>query len=75
MEQRKNPALVQEARYEPAIVIPLKQEASLLDWLKANNRLIPREPIETEKIKAEDDLDVLMDGEDDDFDDDTDDED
>lgn len=75
MEQRKNPALVQEARYEPAIVIPLKQEASLLDWLKANNRLIPREPVETEKVKAEDDLDVLMDGEDDDFEDDTDDED
>lgn len=75
MEQRKNPALVQEARYEPAIVIPLKQEASLLDWLKANNRLIPREPVETEKVKAEDDLDVLMDGEEDDFEDDTDDED
>lgn len=71
-KERKNPALVQEPRYEPAIVIPLKQEASLLDWLKANNRLIPREPVETEKIKAEDDLDVLMDGEDD-FDEDGDD--
>ncbi|HEY9770997.1 MAG TPA: DUF3134 domain-containing protein [Coleofasciculaceae cyanobacterium] len=71
--ENKNPALVQEPRYEPAIVIPLKQEASLLDWLKANNRLIPRETIETEKVKAEDDLDVLMDGEDDDFIDDTDD--
>lgn len=68
MEQNKNPALVQEARYEPAIVIPLKQEASLLDWLKANNRLIPREVIaEPEKVKSDDDLDVLMDGEDDDF--------
>ena len=65
--ERKNPALVQEARYEPAIVIPLKQEASLLDWLKANNRLIPREPMETVKVKAEDDLEVLMDGDDDDF--------
>lgn len=67
MEPKKNPALVQEPRYEPAIVIPLKQEASLLDWLKANNRLIPRETVETEKVKAEDDLDVLMDGEDNDF--------
>ncbi len=68
--ERKNPALVQEPRYEPAIVIPLKQEASLIDWLKANNRLIPREPVEetTEKIKADDDLDILMDGDDDDFD-------
>ncbi|MEM7595929.1 MAG: DUF3134 domain-containing protein [Cyanobacteria bacterium P01_A01_bin.83] len=71
--ERKNPALVQEPRYEPAIVIPLKQEASLLDWLKANNRLIPREPVETEKVKSDDDLDVLMDGDDDDFDDDPDD--
>ena len=65
--ERKNPALIQEPRYEPAIVIPLKQEASLLDWLKANNRLIPREATEIDKIKADDDLDVLMDGEDDDF--------
>ena len=65
----KNPALVQEPRYEPAIVIPLKQEASLLDWLKASNRLIPREPVEVEKekVKSDDDLDVLMDGDDDDF--------
>ena len=70
--ERKNPALVQEPRYEPAIVIPLKQEASLLDWLKANNRLIPRESTEIDKVKADDDLDVLMDGEDDDFDDDPD---
>jgi Protein of unknown function (DUF3134) len=65
--EHKNPALVQEPRYEPAIVIPLKQEASLLDWLKASNRLIPREPVEVEKLKAEDDLDVLMDGEEEDF--------
>lgn len=71
--ERKNPALVQEPRYEPAIVIPLKQEASLLDWLKANDRLIPRESIEPEKIKADDDLEVLMDAEDDDFVDDADD--
>ncbi len=70
--EHKNPALVQEPRYEPAIVIPLKQEASLLDWLKANNRLIPREPLETEKVKTEDDLDILMDGDEEDFDDDDD---
>lgn len=64
----KNPALVQEPRYEPAIVIPLKQEASLLDWLKASNRLIPREVVEVEKTKAsDDDLDVLMDGDDEEF--------
>lgn len=64
----KNPALSQEPRYEPAIVIPLKQEASLLDWLEANNRLLPREPQEKEKTDAPDDMDELLDGEDD-FDD------
>ena len=69
----KNPALVQEPRYEPAIVIPIKREASLIDWLKANNRLIPRETVEVvEKVKTDDDLDVLMDGDDDDFVDDDD---
>ncbi len=70
----KNPALVQEPRYEPAIVIPLKQEASLLDWLKANNRIIARETVdEVDTIKAEDDLEALMDSDDDDFVDDDDD--
>ncbi len=61
----KNPALLQEARYEPAIVIPLKQEASLLDWLKASGRLIPREPVERENLSSEDDLEALIDNEDD----------
>lgn len=73
---KKNPALVQEPRYEPAIVIPLKQEASLLDWLKANDRLIAREPSEQVAIvSTEDDLELesLMDTDDDDDDfDDTD---
>lgn len=64
----KNPALLQEARYEPAIVIPLKQEASLLDWLKASGRLIPRESLEKENLSSEDDLEALIDNEDD-FDD------
>jgi hypothetical protein len=61
----KNPALVQEPRYEPAVVIPLKQEASLLDWLKASNRLIAREPVERDNYNSEDDLEALMDNEED----------
>lgn len=64
--KNKNPALSQEPRYEPAIVIPLKQEASLLDWLESNNRLLPREPQEEkEKVEAQDDMEELLDGEDD----------
>ena len=74
----KNPALSQEPRYEPAIVIPLKQESSLLDWLKANDRLIPREPAERDNLDAaQDDVSELLsddfDDDDDDFDDDDDD--
>ena len=74
MSDPKNPALSQEPRYEPAIVIPLKQEASMLDWLKANNRLILREVQEKDSRDAPDDVDELLDsddfGEDDDLDED-----
>jgi len=65
MSDSKNPALSQEPRYEPAIVIPLKQEASLLDWLRANNRLIPRESQEKEPVDGPDDVDELLDNEED----------
>ena len=65
MSDPKNPALSQEPRYEPAIVIPLKQEASMLDWLKANNRLILREVQEKDSRDAPDDVDELLDSEDD----------
>ena len=69
----KNPALTQEVRYEPASVIPLKQESSLIDWLRSNNRLIPREPQEKASVNDSDDpeIDELMDGEED-FDEDDD---
>jgi len=46
-----NPSLRQEPRYEPATVIPLKQDTSLLDWLEQNNRLMPRESLESENEK------------------------
>ena len=65
MSDHKNPALSQEPRYEPAIVIPLKQEASMLDWLKANNRLILREVQEKDSLEASEDVDELLDSEDD----------
>lgn len=69
----KNPALTQELRYEPATVIPLKQESSLIDWLKANNRLIPREVKEKESVRDSEDpeIDELM-GNEDDFEEDDD---
>ena len=72
MEEINNPALSQEARFEPAIVIPLKQKASLLDWLESNNRLIPRErEPEIEKkssSSSQDDVEELLDNDDYDMD-------
>ena len=38
-----NPSLRQESRHEPADVIPLNQETSLLDWLANTGRLIARD--------------------------------
>ncbi|NCO75106.1 MAG: DUF3134 domain-containing protein [Cyanobacteria bacterium] len=71
----KNPALHQEKRYEPAPVIPLKQDGSLLDWLKENNRIIYREEKEEKEEKIipsvmpeDDDISDLIEGEEDDFD-------
>jgi hypothetical protein len=49
-----NPSLSQEPRYEPAAVIPVKEDTSLVDWLKATNRLIPREKVEDEDKSTED---------------------
>lgn len=73
----KNPALRKEKRYEPAPVIPLKQDGSLLDWLEENGRLIYREDKVIEKLSVEDedisDLSDLIDDQEDEFDEDEDD--
>ena len=59
--QMDNPALRQEPRYEPAVVIPIKQEYSLLEWLESKNRLIAREAIEQEELNSEEEVsDLLM---------------
>lgn len=66
-----NPSLSQEPRYEPAAVIPIKEDSSLVDWLKATNRLIPREKAEEEDKTADDvDLSDFIDSEADVYDDD-----
>ena len=66
-----NPSLTKESRYEPAAVIPLKQDSSLLDWLAATGRLISREQQETENLLEEEmEISELMEGEDHTYDDD-----
>ena len=73
----KNPALRKEKRYEPAPVIPLKQDGSLLDWLEDNERIIFREDTKVvEKVSTEEeeisDLSELMEDQDEDFEEDDD---
>ncbi len=61
MSQVKNPALSQEPRYEPAIVMPIKQKTSLLDCLRDNDRLIAREHSEPDKFEAPEVMEDLLD--------------
>ena len=61
-----NPSLVKESRYEPAAVIPLKQDTSLLEWLAASDRLIFREAEQSSVVETEDaEISDLIDGDDD----------
>ncbi|KKI98474.1 DUF3134 domain-containing protein [Prochlorothrix hollandica] len=39
----KNPALQEYPRYQAAPVLPSTGNASILDWLEATGRLLPRE--------------------------------
>lgn len=67
-----NPSVRQELRYEPAAVIPVKHDSSLLDWLEATNRLIPREQEESKTpLEEDEEISELMDV-DDGYDDDDD---
>lgn len=43
MNDPMNPSLRQLPRHEPAELIPSSNEVSLLEWLQATGRLIPRE--------------------------------
>lgn len=62
-----NPSLRREPRYEPAAVLPVTREQTLINWLESNNRLIQRD-IEEGPINSVSDEDVdiaeLMDGDD-----------
>lgn len=68
----KNPALRQQDRDEPAIPIPLQQDASILDWLEGTGRLLARDNVEELAKTNEEEISDLM-GVDDAYDDDDDD--
>lgn len=46
----QNPSLRQEPRYEPARVIPVNKDSSIIEWLERTGRLIPREKEERELV-------------------------
>ncbi|UXE60713.1 MAG: DUF3134 domain-containing protein [Woronichinia naegeliana WA131] len=58
-----NPSLRQEPRYEPAAVLPVTRDTSLLDWLQETHRLIPREKEDPQLEPLNDDVEIseLMD--------------
>ncbi|MGY6528735.1 MAG: DUF3134 domain-containing protein [Cyanobacterium sp.] len=68
----KNPALRKEKRYEPAPVIPLKQEGSILDWLESNNKIMYREEKEEKThilpVSEDEEISELIEDDDDDDD-------
>lgn len=52
-----NPALHEEPRNQVTVVIPLRQEESLIKWLQSTGRLVPRwsyEEYDEEQVEEED---------------------
>ncbi|MEB3340252.1 DUF3134 family protein, partial [Okeania sp.] len=48
-----NPSLLMRPRYEPADVISAERDSSLVDWLESSGRMLPRDPVESEKYTEE----------------------
>lgn len=70
-----NPSLREEPRHQLAGVIPLKQEASILDWLEQTGRLLAREEVADSFLDDEEEISELMAVDDGAYDDDDDDDD
>jgi hypothetical protein len=71
----RNPALHEQPRSQPAAVIPVQRDASILDWLEGTGRLLSRESNETSFLEDEEEINELMAGDDNSFDLDDDDDD
>ena len=59
-----NSPLREAPRNQRAAVIPLKQESSLLDWLRSSGRLISRSVHEQELSEEEEEIENLMNADD-----------
>ncbi|MEL7037147.1 MAG: DUF3134 domain-containing protein [Cyanobacteria bacterium J06592_8] len=57
-----NPSLKKIPVHEPADVIPSKQHVSLLEWLQATGRLIPRDNVQetTTYLNEEEEISELI---------------
>lgn len=65
-----NPSVRQIPRQEPASVISLQRDSSILGWLEGTGRMIPREPVDSVGDEPEpEELADLMGNEDKDDDD------
>jgi hypothetical protein len=56
-----NGPLREEPRNQRATVIRSSNEFILLEWLKANGRLIPREPVESEYLNEVEEISEMID--------------
>jgi hypothetical protein len=64
MVKQSNPGLHEEPRYQPAPIIPLKQEESLLDWLYSSGRIVSYPSVDyyyQEEVEEEEDVAELVD--------------
>ncbi|NDJ17037.1 DUF3134 domain-containing protein [Myxacorys almedinensis] len=68
-----NPSLRQEPRNVRAAVIPIQREASILDWLESSGRLLARDTTDIDYREEEEEINALMAGDDNSFNDDDDD--
>ncbi len=55
-----NPSLRQEPRSQRAAVIPMQQEASILDWLERSGRLLARDNADYDYLDEEDEINEIM---------------
>ena len=71
----ENPALRQVSHSQPAPVIPVQQNASVLNWLENSGRLLARESTDIDFGSNEEEITAMIAGDDNSYDVDDDDDD
>lgn len=60
----RNPQLREEPRHQKAALLPTTQRETILDWLKRNNKLQSRTPVDEEALNEDEDFDELVEDDD-----------